>query len=170
MQRNFAMSDTDPISDSTPNKRRRLSQDAGKGWDSQNDSGEEFTAEDFETVATMPVGTSQKRKLQYTPAQLHSEIDSPLHHAPFLAPTSSCHPTNTDIEQLYHTTHAKITLAQARTAYFRCSGGSLFPDRTYPAQATASADQAGAFCQARWLTGKHDACRYLFPSAARYPT
>lgn len=73
------MADSDPISDSTPNKRRRLNNSSvnrGKAWDSGDDSGEELTHEDFETAATIPLPSSQKRKLQYTPQQFHSDISS----------------------------------------------------------------------------------------------
>lgn len=66
------MADHDPISgSSTPSKRRKLND--GKAWDSQDDSGEEFTVEDFNTVATMPT-TQRRNQLQYTTEQFHSDL------------------------------------------------------------------------------------------------
>lgn len=66
------MADHDPISgSSTPSKRRKLND--GKAWDSQDDSGEEFTVEDFNTVATMPI-TQQRNQLQYSKEQFHSDL------------------------------------------------------------------------------------------------
>ena len=66
------MAEHDLISDSTPRKRRKL--DGEKGWDSQNDSGEDFTVEDFQTEPTMPLGATQKRQLQYTREQSRSDL------------------------------------------------------------------------------------------------
>ena len=61
--------DSDPISDSTPNKRRKLNNE----WDSTDDSGEEFTVEDFELSATMPL-TQKRPQLQYTKEQFHADL------------------------------------------------------------------------------------------------
>ncbi|TKA83867.1 hypothetical protein B0A55_00142 [Friedmanniomyces simplex] len=58
------MAVSDPISDTTPNKRRKLDYPASKAWDSQDDSGDDYTAEDLETTATLP----QKRKQLSYPA------------------------------------------------------------------------------------------------------
>lgn len=69
------MADYDPVSDDTPNKRRRVDE-AGNGVDSQNDSsdyGDEPTEDDF-TVATLPQSQGQKRKLQYSVTQFHTDI------------------------------------------------------------------------------------------------
>lgn len=64
--------DSDPISDSTPNKRRKLD----KGWNSQDDSGDELTADDFESSATLPLSVPHRRpQLQYTPAQFHADVN-----------------------------------------------------------------------------------------------
>ncbi|KAK3054264.1 DNA-dependent ATPase fun30 [Extremus antarcticus] len=63
----------DPISsDATPHKRRKLN--GTRGYDSQNDSGDEFTAEDFETAATLPRPATQRR-LEYTAQQLHADLN-----------------------------------------------------------------------------------------------
>ncbi|KXL42766.1 hypothetical protein M433DRAFT_156516 [Acidomyces richmondensis BFW] len=75
------MADSDPISDThTPRKRQKLDNgdSRSKAWDSQDDSGEDITSEDFQTVPTMPLSQHQvgKAPLRYTPAQLHSDIDS----------------------------------------------------------------------------------------------
>ena len=59
------MDDSDPISDSTPNKRRKLNNE----WDSSEDSGEEFTVEDFEPSATLPL-TNYRRPQP----QLHEDL------------------------------------------------------------------------------------------------
>ncbi|KAF2164518.1 hypothetical protein M409DRAFT_25395 [Zasmidium cellare ATCC 36951] len=67
----------DPIVDDTPNKRRRLNHESsksGKAWDSQDDSGEEFTEDDFHTVATMPATDTQKRRFAYNASQLRSDL------------------------------------------------------------------------------------------------
>lgn len=71
----------DPIVDDTPNKRRKLNNESsGHAWDSQEDSGDDFTENDFETAATLPLAQSQKRKLPgYTPSQLHSDLNTGTH-------------------------------------------------------------------------------------------
>ncbi|KAK3109569.1 DNA-dependent ATPase fun30 [Teratosphaeriaceae sp. CCFEE 6253] len=49
------MADSDPISDSTPNKRRKVEHPGGsKEWDSADDSGDELL-EQYETAATLPL-------------------------------------------------------------------------------------------------------------------
>ncbi|PIA92751.1 ATP-dependent helicase fft2 [Cercospora beticola] len=66
----------DPISDGTPAKRRKLN-DArgGKEWDSNEDSGDDFKADDFQTAATLPLPTQQrKNQLNYSSAQFHSDL------------------------------------------------------------------------------------------------
>ena len=67
----------DPIVDSLPHKRRKL--DHERAWDSNNDSGDEITAEDLEprTVGTVPLGSQvgkDARALQFTPSQLHKNL------------------------------------------------------------------------------------------------
>ncbi|KAK5172111.1 DNA-dependent ATPase fun30 [Saxophila tyrrhenica] len=64
------MADSDPISDTTPNKRRKLNN--VKSFDSQEDSGDEFTVDDFETAATLPLPPTQRKQLDYTKDQLHA--------------------------------------------------------------------------------------------------
>ncbi|KAF2482590.1 SNF2 family N-terminal domain-containing protein [Neohortaea acidophila] len=63
------MDQSDPISDSTPNKRRKLND--GKAWDSQDDSGDDLSESDFNTVATLRLETPQ---LQYTKDQFHADL------------------------------------------------------------------------------------------------
>lgn len=65
------MASSDPISDTTPNKRRKL--DNG-GWDSEDDSGDDFTVDDFDTVATIPV--QNRGALQYTTQQFHRDLNT----------------------------------------------------------------------------------------------
>ncbi|KAK3107965.1 hypothetical protein LTR53_017959, partial [Teratosphaeriaceae sp. CCFEE 6253] len=49
------MADSDPISDSTPNKRRKVEHAGGsKEWDSADDSGDELL-EQYKTAATLPL-------------------------------------------------------------------------------------------------------------------
>ncbi|KAI6876351.1 hypothetical protein KC355_g22630, partial [Hortaea werneckii] len=69
------MAESDPISDFTPNKRRKTGDD-GKAWDSQNDSGEEFTPEDFETQPTLPLPHQKRKQLSYAPDAFHSDMGS----------------------------------------------------------------------------------------------
>lgn len=71
------MADYDEISEATPYKKRKLND--GKGWNSQEDSGEELTEEDFHTVATLPLPSTQQRQLQYTKEQFHSDLDTDNH-------------------------------------------------------------------------------------------
>lgn len=72
------MADSDPISDATPHKRRRVDE-FGKGVDSQesSDYGDEPTEDDFHTVATLPQSQGGKRKLQYSAAQMHRDLGVP---------------------------------------------------------------------------------------------
>jgi SWI/SNF-related matrix-associated actin-dependent regulator of chromatin subfamily A containing DEAD/H box 1 len=69
------MADSDPISDATPHKRRRLNT-SNKAWDSDNDSGEDFTVADFETVPTLQVPPTQRR-LAYSREQFHADLKQP---------------------------------------------------------------------------------------------
>ena len=66
----------DPIDDGTPAKRRKLNDCSdGKPWDSNEDSGDEFTAEDFHhSAATLPIPPQQRKQLNYTPTQFHSDL------------------------------------------------------------------------------------------------
>ncbi|USW54322.1 Putative helicase, P-loop containing nucleoside triphosphate hydrolase, SNF2-like domain superfamily [Septoria linicola] len=62
----------DPISDGTPAKRRKLNGSSSqKAWDSNEDSGDDFTPDDFHP-ATIP--TQQKNQLNYSSTQFHSEL------------------------------------------------------------------------------------------------
>ncbi|EME79151.1 uncharacterized protein MYCFIDRAFT_216347 [Pseudocercospora fijiensis CIRAD86] len=69
----------DPIED-TPVKRRKLDHTSDlssqKAWNSQEDDGEQFTENDFQTAATLPISNTQKRQLQYSPAQLHADLNT----------------------------------------------------------------------------------------------
>ena len=62
----------DPIMDSTPVKRRKISdneQDSwGKAYDSADDSGDELNENDFEpaTIATLPMASQKRKQLQHT--------------------------------------------------------------------------------------------------------
>ncbi|TKA22885.1 hypothetical protein B0A50_07824 [Salinomyces thailandicus] len=75
------MADSDPISEAyTPNKRRKTDegQSNGQVWDSQNDSGEDFTPEDFETQPTMPLpqANRKRKQLSYPASAFHSDMSS----------------------------------------------------------------------------------------------
>lgn len=76
------MADSDPISEGTPNKRRKLE----KPYDSDNDSGEDLVEEDFNpepaTIATLPLST-QHKKLQYASNQFRADM------APMMLQSSS---------------------------------------------------------------------------------
>ncbi|KAK5135368.1 hypothetical protein LTR08_005310 [Meristemomyces frigidus] len=76
------MADSDPITDSTPNKRRKLDHEHSRAWDSQEDSGEELTPDDFQQVATLPLPSNQKpsnqkrKQLSYPPTAFHSDMST----------------------------------------------------------------------------------------------
>ncbi|KAF2764767.1 hypothetical protein EJ03DRAFT_331548 [Teratosphaeria nubilosa] len=76
------MADSDPISDGTPRKRVKLDNgngtSQGRPWDSQEDEGENFTAEDFHTEPTMLMANgAQKRKMPtYTADAFHRDFSS----------------------------------------------------------------------------------------------
>ncbi|KAF2719930.1 hypothetical protein K431DRAFT_103628 [Polychaeton citri CBS 116435] len=64
------MVDSDPISESTPLKRRKLTHD-GKAWDSGNDSGDDLFSEDYQqTVPTQSISAGLKRRA-LPPTQLN---------------------------------------------------------------------------------------------------
>lgn len=66
----------DPITDGTPAKRRKLNENNnGKPWDGNEDGGEELTADDFHTAATLPL-PQQRKELNYTPTQFHSDLSA----------------------------------------------------------------------------------------------
>ncbi|KAK5677684.1 DNA-dependent ATPase fun30 [Elasticomyces elasticus] len=67
------MAESDPITDSTPRKRLKTSNGGSKAWDSQDDSGDEFTVEDYETARTVPQQGSQ------TQSQKRKQISYPAH-------------------------------------------------------------------------------------------
>jgi len=106
------MADSDPISESTPKKKRKLDNGSSIEWDSGDDNAEEFTVDDFHTIATLPISTQQQqqqKKLQYTAQQLHSDL-------------SNAHPTNT------HTFTTQPT--QALSASVLVARSSPTPART----------------------------------------
>ncbi|KAK3719068.1 DNA-dependent ATPase fun30 [Vermiconidia calcicola] len=103
------MADSDPISDSTPHKRRKLN-DGSKGWDSQDDSGEDFIAEDFDTVATLPVVPPQQPRLHYSKEQFHRDLN-PSSSSMTARASSPARPYITQPTQtLKHTTQPTQTL------------------------------------------------------------
>lgn len=108
------MADSDPISEGTPNKRRKLNN--GKQYDSQNDSGEEFTVEDFHTAATMPLSQPQKRQLGYTKEQFHQDLYAPRSSSSTVRPSSPAHTYVTQPTQtLNATTQPTQPLPQRRS-------------------------------------------------------
>ena len=66
------MADSDPISDYTPAKRRKINHTA-KAWDEADDSGDDLF-EDHETIATLPVTSAPT--LGYSTKQFHSDINT----------------------------------------------------------------------------------------------
>lgn len=66
------MVDSDPISDHTPAKRRKLDH-TSKPWDEANDSGDDLF-EEHETIATLPV--SSAHALGYSAKQFHSDFNT----------------------------------------------------------------------------------------------
>lgn len=90
------MADYDPISDTTPNKRRKTQHEgrAARAWDEHEDSNEEFTLDDFGTEPTMPLPASQKRKqLSYPPDAFHADLASLNRKAPSQQPQRNFHVT-----------------------------------------------------------------------------
>jgi len=68
------MADSDPISDYTPAKRRKIDHPL-KPWDEANDSGDDLF-EEHETVATLPVTASQRPQLGYSSKQFHNDLNT----------------------------------------------------------------------------------------------
>jgi SWI/SNF-related matrix-associated actin-dependent regulator 1 of chromatin subfamily A len=68
------MADSDPISDYTPAKRQKTSHPL-KTWDEANDSGDDLF-EEHETVATLPVASSQRPQLGYSSKQFHNDLNT----------------------------------------------------------------------------------------------
>ena len=66
------MADSDPISDYTPAKRRKINH-TPKAWDEADDSGDDLF-EDHETIATLPVTSAPT--LGYSTKQFHSDINT----------------------------------------------------------------------------------------------
>lgn len=105
------MADSDPISEPTPEKRRKL--DNGRfasttKWDQDDEFDDnDLVAEDFETQPTMPISTGQKRKLGLTREQFHDGMQSllpssngassPLNGAHVTQPTQPL-PSKSDIQ------------------------------------------------------------------------
>ncbi|KAK5124289.1 hypothetical protein LTR85_001992 [Meristemomyces frigidus] len=146
------MADSDPISDSTPNKRRKLQHDQhgsnARAWNSEDDSGDEFTAEDFETVPTMPLPSSQKpssqkrKQLSYTPSAFHNDIDSMTMRAPSQQPQRAYHVTQPTqplgSETLRHITQPTQPLLPMQTS----PRSDVLVDRSSPTLGTASSSPA----------------------------
>ena len=66
------MADSDPISDYTPAKRRKITHPL-KEWDEADDSGDDLF-EEHETIATLPVTSAHT--LGYSTKQFHSDINT----------------------------------------------------------------------------------------------
>ncbi|GAB7334205.1 hypothetical protein MBLNU13_g06262t1 [Cladosporium sp. NU13] len=66
------MADSDPISDYTPAKRRKINH-TPKTWDEADDSGDDLF-EDHETIATLPITSAPT--LGYSTKQFHSDINT----------------------------------------------------------------------------------------------
>jgi len=66
------MADSDPISDYTPVKRRKINH-TPKAWDEADDSGDDLF-EEHETIATLPVTSAPT--LGYSTKQFHSDINT----------------------------------------------------------------------------------------------
>jgi SWI/SNF-related matrix-associated actin-dependent regulator 1 of chromatin subfamily A len=69
------MADSDPISDCTPAKRRKIDHPP-KTWNEADDSGDDLFEDQHETVATLPVAASQRPQLGYSTKQFHNDIDT----------------------------------------------------------------------------------------------
>ncbi|WPH01038.1 Hypothetical protein R9X50_00387200 [Acrodontium crateriforme] len=69
---------SDPISDGTPHKRRKLDHNEApsKIWDSQDDGGEDLFEDDFQTVPTQSFHVHKRKAPGYSAHNFHSEIDS----------------------------------------------------------------------------------------------
>jgi SWI/SNF-related matrix-associated actin-dependent regulator 1 of chromatin subfamily A len=68
------MADSDPISDYTPAKRRKIDHSL-KAWDENNDSGDDLF-EEHDTIATLPVTALQRPQLGYSTKQFHSDMNT----------------------------------------------------------------------------------------------
>ena len=131
------MADSDPISDSTPNKRRKLDTGAsnGRAYDSQEDSAEDWMAEDFETIATIPLASSQKRKqLSYPAAAFHSDINS------MSMKPSSQRPSQP--QRAYHITQPIQPLASQTIRHITQPTQPLPPKRSTPPRSDVLVDRS----------------------------
>ncbi|KAM0724233.1 hypothetical protein Q7P37_000115 [Cladosporium fusiforme] len=83
------MADSDPISDYTPAKRRKINHQ--KPWNEDDDSGDDLFQE-HETVATLPVTATQRPQLGYSSKQFHSDFNTLSNNA--TQPTQSISQSN----------------------------------------------------------------------------
>ncbi|KAK4550385.1 hypothetical protein LTR36_003352 [Oleoguttula mirabilis] len=147
------MADSDPISDSTPNKRRKLQPEGSnaRAWNSQEDTGDGFTVEDFETAPTMPLPpnqkpSSQKRKqLSYPASAFHADIDSMTMRAPSQQPQRTYHVTQPTqplgAETLWHITQPTQPLLPKHSSPPR---SDVLVDRSSPTLRASSSSPARA--------------------------
>ncbi|GAB1736529.1 hypothetical protein NU219Hw_g7676t1 [Hortaea werneckii] len=128
------MAESDPISDFTPNKRRKTGDENGKAWDSQNDSGEEFTPEDFETQPTLPLPHQKRKQLSYAPDAFHSDMGSVNRSASSQAPRHVTQPTQPlESQTLRHVTQPTQPLPAKRTSPPNTNSNSdVLVDRSSP--------------------------------------
>lgn len=70
------MADSDPISDYTPAKRRKIDHThTQKAWNEEDDSGDDLFSE-HDTVATLPVSGTQRPQMGYSTKQFHSDFNT----------------------------------------------------------------------------------------------
>ncbi|KAL1585727.1 hypothetical protein WHR41_05027 [Cladosporium halotolerans] len=67
------MADSDPISDHTPAKRRKIDH-SSKPWTEDNDSGDDLF--DHDTIATLPTTAPQRPALGYSSKQFHNDFNT----------------------------------------------------------------------------------------------
>ncbi|KAF7195246.1 ATP-dependent helicase fft3 [Pseudocercospora fuligena] len=125
----------DPIED-TPAKRRKLVHTSDlnneKAWNSQDDDEEQFTENDFQTAATLPISNTQKRQLQYSPAQLHADLNTSS--APQRPPSQSSYitqPTQTLNQHVTQPTQPMRSSSDVQVP--RSSPSAPSPQRPAPA-------------------------------------
>lgn len=112
------MVDSDPISESTPLKRRKLTHD-GKAWDSGNDSGDDLFSEDYQhTVPTQPISAGLKRRA-LSPTQLNGSSlangsSYPRASSPFISQPTQSLPPVTQPTQLLPTTSDSAQLSDVQ--------------------------------------------------------
>nr|OQO25792.1 hypothetical protein B0A51_06964 [Rachicladosporium sp. CCFEE 5018] len=93
------MADSDPISEATPTKRRKLNSQ-GREWNEEDDSGDDLFEEEA-TIATIPV----PRQLGYSKDRMHSELGNLRQSSPLnphvTQPTQTLKPTYIDTAPMY---------------------------------------------------------------------